>query len=64
MGTIWRGETGYVHDLVRRTFGQSIPDYVFYLAGPPPMTQSLQEMRMVDYRVPLEQVHLDRFFYS
>jgi toluene monooxygenase electron transfer component len=58
----WSGETGFVHDLVRRRFGQSLPNYEFYFAGPPPMTQGLQEMLMVDYQVPFEQLHFDRFF--
>jgi toluene monooxygenase electron transfer component len=61
-GAAWRGETGFVHELVRRTFGQSMPGYEFYFAGPPPMTQGLQEMLMVEFRVPFEQVHFDRFF--
>jgi NAD(P)H-flavin reductase len=60
-GNAWRGETGFVHELVRRTFGQSMPNHAFYFAGPPPMTQGLQEMLMVEFRVPFEQVHFDRF---
>jgi hypothetical protein len=36
--------------------------YEYYFAGPPPMTQGLQEMLMVDFRVPFGQVHFDRFF--
>lgn len=58
----WSGETGFVHELVRRVFGDSLPDFEFYFAGPPPMTQTLQEMLMVGYRVPFEQIHFDRFF--
>lgn len=61
-GVAWHGETGFVHDLVRRTFGEAMPGYEFYFAGPTPMTQTLQEMLMVDYRVPFEQIHFDRFF--
>jgi len=61
-GTAWRGKTGFVHELVRRTFGDAMPDYEFYFAGPPPMTQGLQEMLMVEFRVPFGQVHFDRFF--
>jgi toluene monooxygenase electron transfer component len=61
-GALWNGETGFVHELVRRTFGTTLPNYEFYFAGPPPMTQTLQEMLMVDYRVPFEQIHFDRFF--
>lgn len=61
-GTHWNGETGFVHELVRRVFGDSLPNFEFYFAGPPPMTQTLQEMLMVGYRVPFEQIHFDRFF--
>lgn len=59
---LWTGETGFVHDLVRLTLGEALPQYEFYFAGPPPMTQSLQEMLMVDHQVPFEQIHFDRFF--
>lgn len=58
----WSGETGFVHELVRRIFGESMPDFEFYFAGPPPMTQTLHEMLMVGYHVPFEQIHFDRFF--
>jgi toluene monooxygenase electron transfer component len=58
----WSGETGFVHELVRRVLGDALPNFEFYFAGPPPMTQTLQEMLMVGYRVPFQQVHFDRFF--
>ncbi|MGQ0621660.1 MAG: 2Fe-2S iron-sulfur cluster-binding protein [Panacagrimonas sp.] len=58
----WPGETGFVHELVRRELGDAMPQYEFYFAGPPPMTNSIQEMLMVGYRVPFEQIHFDRFF--
>ncbi len=61
-GTRWNGETGFVHELVRRVFDTTLPNFEFYFAGPPPMTQTLQQMLMVDYRVPFEQIHFDRFF--
>lgn len=61
-GAQWVGETGYVHELVRRVLGDALPSYEFYFAGPPPMTQTLQEMLMVGYRVPFEQIHFDRFY--
>lgn len=61
-GAHWDGETGFVHESVRRVFGDALPNFEFYFAGPPPMTQTLQEMLMVGYRVPFEQVHFDRFF--
>ncbi|MBP6276358.1 MAG: 2Fe-2S iron-sulfur cluster binding domain-containing protein [Limnohabitans sp.] len=58
----WRGETGFVHELVGRILGDAMPDLEFYFAGPPPMTQGLQEMLMVGHRVPFGQIHFDRFF--
>jgi toluene monooxygenase electron transfer component len=61
-GAHWSGETGFVHELVRRVFGDALPSFEFYFAGPPPMTQTLQEMLMVGYRVPFEQIHFDRFY--
>jgi len=61
-GATWSGETGFVHELVQRTFGEAMPEYEFYFAGPPPMTQGLQEMLMLTYKVPFGQIHFDRFF--
>ena len=58
----WQGETGFVHDLVARALPGSLAGFEFYFAGPPPMTQALQEMLMVGHRVPFEQIHFDRFF--
>lgn len=58
----WTGETGFVHELVRRSFAERMPEFEFYFAGPPPMTNSFHEMLMVGYRVPFEQIHFDRFF--
>ncbi|HJV84165.1 MAG TPA: 2Fe-2S iron-sulfur cluster-binding protein [Noviherbaspirillum sp.] len=60
--TRWTGATGFVHESVRRVLAERLPDCEFYFAGPPPMTQALQSMLMLDYRVPFEQVHFDRFF--
>ena len=47
---------------VRSSLPAPLASYEFYFAGPPPMTQALQEMLMVDHRVPFEQIHFDRFF--
>lgn len=58
----WSGETGFVHELVRRQLGEQMGEFEFYFAGPPPMTQAFQEMLMVGYRVPFERIHYDRFF--
>ena len=58
----WTGETGFVHEAVQRAFGERLADFEFYLAGPPPMTQAMQEMLMLAHKVPFEQIHFDRFF--
>lgn len=58
----WSGETGYVHDTVAHTLPAELASYEFYFAGPPPMTQALQELLMVGHTVPFEQIHFDRFF--
>ncbi len=58
----WSGETGFVHDAVSRALPSKLSSFEFYFAGPPPMTQALQEMLMVGHQVPFEQIHFDRFF--
>lgn len=58
----WSGATGYVHDQLERVLPGRLPDYEFYFAGPPPMTQALQELLMVGHQVPFGQIHFDRFF--
>lgn len=58
----WRGAVGFVHEHVKRILGKQMPQYEYYFAGPPPMTQSIQEMLMLEYRVQFEQIHFDRFF--
>jgi toluene monooxygenase electron transfer component len=58
----WHGKTGYVHDAVAGALPAELASYEFYFAGPPPMTQALQELLMVGHRVPFEQIHFDRFF--
>lgn len=58
----WAGETGYVHDAVARGLPSALADFEFYFAGPPPMTQALQELLMVGHRVPFDHIHFDRFF--
>ncbi|MDE2439750.1 MAG: 2Fe-2S iron-sulfur cluster binding domain-containing protein [Betaproteobacteria bacterium] len=58
----WSGASGYVHDTVAHVLPAELASYEFYFAGPPPMTQALQELLMVGHKVPFEQIHFDRFF--
>jgi toluene monooxygenase electron transfer component len=59
---VWHGETGFVHEAVERHLSPPFDRYEFYFAGPPPMTQAVQDMLMVRHRVPFAQIHFDRFF--
>jgi toluene monooxygenase electron transfer component len=58
----WTGATGYVHDQLERVLPERMAEYEFYFAGPPPMTQAIQELLMVGHQVPFGQIHFDRFF--
>lgn len=58
----WAGATGYVHDQLERVLPARMAEYEFYFAGPPPMTQAIQELLMVGHQVPFGQIHFDRFF--
>lgn len=58
----WSGATGYVHDQLERVLPERMAAYEFYFAGPPPMTQAIQELLMVGHQVPFGQIHFDRFF--
>lgn len=58
----WSGATGYVHQQLARQLSGGLADYEFYFAGPPPMTQALQELLMIEHKVPFGQIHFDRFF--
>lgn len=59
---VWTGRSGYVHEALVDALPGALADYVFYFAGPPPMTQALQELLMVQHQVPFDQLHFDRFF--
>lgn len=58
----WSGETGWVHEAVGRRLDGRLAEFEYYFAGPPPMTEALQNLLMVGHRVPYAQIHFDRFF--
>lgn len=58
----WQGERGFVHELVKKDLGDEIPGFDFYFCGPPPMTDAVHRMLLLDYKVPATQLHFDRFF--
>lgn len=61
-GQPWTGAQGYVHEHLAAQLPGPLADYEFYFAGPPPMSQALQELLMVTHQVPYGQIHFDRFF--
>ncbi len=58
----WNGERGFVHELVKTTLGEQIPAFDYYFCGPPPMTDAVHRMLLLDYKTPAGQLHFDRFF--
>ena len=59
--TSWTGHVGFVHENVLPTIGGSLPDYEYYFAGPPAMTQATQRLLMQS-KVPLTHMHFDQFY--
>jgi toluene monooxygenase electron transfer component len=58
----WAGERGFVHELVARTLSGDLAAHRYFLAGPPPMIETVVRMLMVDHKVPAQNIHYDRFF--
>jgi len=58
----WTGERGFVHELVARTLGSDLAAHRYYLAGPPPMIETIVRMLMVEHKVAAQHIHYDRFF--
>ncbi len=57
----WKGRTGFVHEAAKDVVGGKLSDYEIYYAGPPPMTEAITKMA-VENRVPVAQLHFDRFY--
>ena len=57
----WRGATGFVHEHVARTL-RDFAAYEYYLAGPPPMVDATLRLLVLENKVPVAQVHYDRFY--
>jgi len=58
----WDGDIGFIHELLGKTLGDKLPEHEFYFCGPPPMTDALTRMLMMEYKVPFDQIHYDRFY--
>lgn len=58
----WTGEVGFVHEQVPSKLELPLAAYEYYMAGPPVMIESVVRMLVVDHKVPIDQIHFDRFF--
>ena len=58
----WSGSTGFIHDLVEQELTGRMDSFEYYVAGPPAMVEAVQEMLFLRHKVPIQQVHQDRFF--
>lgn len=61
----WKGKRGFVHELVREVLaelGEEMPAFDYYFCGPPPMTDAVQRMLLLEHKVPTKQLYFDRFF--
>lgn len=58
----WNGDTGFVHELLPVKLAQPLAEFEYYMAGPPAMIEAVVRMLVVEHKVPMEQIHFDRFF--
>lgn len=58
----WEGERGFIHEVLASQLQGKFKEQEYYFCGPPPMTNALQNMLVQDEKVPLQQLHFDRFF--
>ncbi|MGD9536125.1 MAG: 2Fe-2S iron-sulfur cluster-binding protein [Alphaproteobacteria bacterium] len=56
------GETGFIHEVVERALGDALKDHEIYFSGPPAMADAMQKMLVLGRKVPVEQIHFDRFY--
>lgn len=58
----WAGPTGFVHTAIVPTLeGRPLDAVDFYLAGPPPMVDAVQDLLLIRHRVPPDRIRFDRF---
>jgi toluene monooxygenase electron transfer component len=65
VGPDWAGKRGFIHDVLDDWIDKGAPnpatDYEFYFCGPPPMTDAVQRLLVLNRKVPMQQIHFDRF---
>lgn len=55
-------ESGFIHEHVQGALEGRMKDFKYYIAGPPPMTEAITRMLVIDNQVDINNVHYDRFF--
>ncbi|GAA3664281.1 2Fe-2S iron-sulfur cluster binding domain-containing protein [Nocardioides ginsengisoli] len=58
----WDGARGFVHEAVAAAGLTDLVDRDIYVAGPPPMTDAVTRLLVRELKVPVDQIHYDRFF--
>jgi len=58
----YAGKVGFIHAVVEETFGDTLNDHEIYFSGPPGMGDATQKMLVLTRKVPVNQVHFDRFY--
>ena len=61
-GVNWSGSSGFVHEHVRRILDPALTGMDFYVAGPPPMVEAVNEVLATKFDTPRDRIHFDRFF--
>jgi toluene monooxygenase electron transfer component len=57
----WTGRSGFVHQVTHDLFGDRLPDFEIYFAGPPVMAEAVRKM-LFEAKVPVDQAHFDQFY--
>jgi len=57
----WSGETGFVHDVATKLYGEDLSRFEVYFAGPPLMAQAVMKT-LIKGKVPASQMHFDQFY--
>ena len=55
-------KSGFIHEHVQADLAGRMKDFTYYVAGPPPMTEAITRMLVIDNQVDIANVHYDRFF--
>ncbi|MEQ8967866.1 MAG: 2Fe-2S iron-sulfur cluster binding domain-containing protein [Azospirillaceae bacterium] len=61
-GDGWSGAVGLVGDRLGEAAGADAAARDYFIAGPPPMVDAVRRLLVLDRKVPVDQLHYDRFY--